>query len=119
MTGRTIWIFSYGTLRQPEVQISLFGRRLDGEADALQGYVTRLQRITDPKVIAMSGTAEHPALVPTGRTADRVEGMAIAMSPAEVGITDQYEAASRYRRMEVTLRSGREAFVYVYDGEAA
>ena len=116
MTGPKIWIFSYGTLRQPEVQIGVFGRRLAGEPDVLCGYVTRLQRVTDPTVIAMSGAAEHPMLVATGRSADQVEGIALAVNDKDLTLVDRYEAASRYRRMEITLRSGREAFVYVYEG---
>ena len=70
-TAAMIWIFSYGTLRQPEVQIGLFGRRLEGEEDALAGHVTRLQRVTDPEVIALSGSDEHPALVETGNPRTR------------------------------------------------
>ncbi|MGQ0660749.1 gamma-glutamylcyclotransferase family protein [Sphingosinicella sp.] len=109
------WIFSYGTLRQPEVQIGLFGRRLEGEEDTLGGYVTRLQRVTDSEVIALSGAAEHPALIETGDPADQVDGWALAVNDAELDAADAYEAASRYRRMPVRLKSGRDAFVYALE----
>ena len=98
------------------MQKGIFGRRLAGEPDVLCGYVTRLQRVTDPTVIAISGAAEHPMLVATRQSSDRVEGIALAVSNKELTLADRYEAASRYRRMETTLRSGREAFVYVYEG---
>lgn len=116
MTGRKIWIFSYGTLRQPEVQIGLFGRRLEGEEDALTGHVTRLQRVTDPNAIALSGSVEHPALVATGNEEDEVEGLALAVEEAELALADAYEVPSRYSRVPVRLKSGRDAFVYVYGG---
>ena len=116
MADGKIWIFSYGTLRQPEVQIGIFGRRLKGEEDALTGHVSRLQRVTDPKVIELSGAAEHPALVETGNAEDELAGWAFAVRKAELPLVDAYEAASLYRRRPVRLKSGRDAFVYVYGG---
>lgn len=110
------WIFSYGTLRQPEVQVGIFGRRLEGEEDALPGHITRIQKVTDPHVIALSGSDEHPALVDTGNSEDEVVGLALAIDEAELALADAYEAPSRYRRMPIRLKSGREAFVYVYGG---
>jgi hypothetical protein len=35
---RTVLLFSYGTLQRDEVQLSSFGRLLDGEDDAMVGY---------------------------------------------------------------------------------
>ncbi len=114
--ARICWIFSYGTLRQPEVQIGIFGRELEGEEDALPGHVTRLQRVTDPKVIALSGAVKHPALIETGNPNDEVEGWAFGVSEEELLLADAYEAASRYKRMPVRLKSRRNAFVYLFDG---
>lgn len=114
--GGDVWIFSYGTLRQPEVQIGIFGRTLESVPDALSGHVTRLQRVTDPQVIALSGADQHPALVATGRAEDEVTGMALAVREDELALADAYEAPSRYARMKVQLKSGRDAFVYVYAG---
>lgn len=56
-------LFSYGTLRQREVQVATFGRELDGWLEA----------------------------------------------------ADEYEVDD-YRRVEVPLRSGRSAWVYVFAG---
>lgn len=110
------WIFSYGTLRQSEVQIGVFGRELEGAPDALPGHVTRLQKVTDPHVIALSGSDEHPALVATDHAGDEVAGIALAVDEAELALADAYEAPSRYRRIPVRLKSGRDAFVYVFAG---
>lgn len=111
-----MWIFSYGTLRQAEVQIGLFGREPESARDSLSGHITRLQKVTDPKVIALSGSDQHPALVETGKAEDEVAGLALAVTGNELALADAYEAPSRYRRIAVRLKSGRDAFVYVYAG---
>ena len=33
-----LWLFSYGTLRQPQVQMANFGRLLEGRGDALVSF---------------------------------------------------------------------------------
>jgi hypothetical protein len=53
------------------VQRANFGRELDGRADALPGYRITMLEITDPDVLAVSGQAHHPMLVP-GDRADEV-----------------------------------------------
>ena len=49
-------LFSYGTLQQPEVQRATFGRELTGHRDAIVGYELDYVTITDPHVLATSGT---------------------------------------------------------------
>jgi len=34
----SVLLFSYGTLRQPEVQLANYRRLLEGEPDSLSGY---------------------------------------------------------------------------------
>ncbi|MBO9499054.1 MAG: gamma-glutamylcyclotransferase [Novosphingobium sp.] len=104
-------LFSYGTLRQPEVQQALFGRLLVGKADALVGYAMRMLQITDAEVIRTSGSSVHPVAEATGDPADRVEGMAFEVTEAELERADAYEV--QYRRVSVPLASGRMAFFYV------
>jgi hypothetical protein len=60
-------LFSYGTLRQRDIQRSTFGRELDGRQDAIVGYDLDYVTITDPHVIAASGSDRHPILKPTDR----------------------------------------------------
>ena len=55
-------LFSYGTLRQREVQLSTFGRELDGHPDAIVGFDLDYVTITDAQVIATSGSDRHPHL---------------------------------------------------------
>lgn len=107
-----VWLFSYGTLRQPEVQQALFGRAVDEEEDALPGYRLESLTISDPQVVATSGSATHPILRPTSDYQAKVPGAALAITRAELAIADAYEVAD-YARVSVTLASGRLAFAYV------
>ena len=106
------WIFSYGTLRQPEVQRELFGRALEAQDDILTGFRIGMVAISNPEVVRLSGSSEHPGLVRTNDSQDRVEGQALAVTATELAAADAYEAAD-YVRAPVTLESGRQAFVYL------
>ena len=108
-------LFSYGTLRQPEVQRATFGREIDGRPDAIVGYDLAYVTITDPRVIATSGSDRHPILKPTDRADAAVEGMVFEISEADLAAADEYEVDD-YRRITVPLRSGGEAWVYVFAG---
>jgi hypothetical protein len=105
-------LFSYGTLQLERVQLSLFGRRLEGDADVLTGYAEEVVIITDPAVIAASGFAEHRGLVPSDDPVAAIPGMAFVLTPAELDAADVYEGTN-YRRTPARLASGREAWVYV------
>jgi gamma-glutamylcyclotransferase (GGCT)/AIG2-like uncharacterized protein YtfP len=106
-------LFSYGTLRQPEVQRATFGRELDGRADAIVGYELDYVTITDPHVIATSGSDRHPILRPSDRAGAAIEGTVFAISEADLAAADKYEVDD-YVRVAVPLRSGDEAWVYVF-----
>ncbi|WP_412538236.1 gamma-glutamylcyclotransferase family protein [Longispora sp. K20-0274] len=106
-----IRIFSYGTLRQRDVQLSLFGRELVTTPDRLDGYALSMVEITDPEVVALSGSDRHPILRATGDPADRVEGSALDVTADELAAADAYEVDD-YSRALVTLASGATAWVY-------
>ena len=112
-----IWLFSYGTLRQKNVQLATFGRELEGRQDALVGFARSMIAITDPEVVATSGETYHPIVARTGDPADEVDGMVFRITAAELAAADSYEV-SDYRRIAVTLKSGSEAFVYVRAADA-
>ncbi|NNN30431.1 pyridoxal 5'-phosphate synthase [Streptomyces sp. S3(2020)] len=105
-------LFSYGTLQQPEVQLSQFGRLLDGRPDSLPGHRMTTVRITDPAVIRASGTDQHPMVVTSPDPEDAAEGHVFAITDAELAAADAYEVDD-YARVEVTLRSGTRAWVYL------
>jgi len=105
------WLFSYGTLRQASVQRALFGREVESAEDVLTGFIVDTVTITDPAVIAQSGSDRHPILRRTAQ-GDEVRGAALALTTAELEAADRYEADD-YVRIAVVLGSGRAAFVYV------
>lgn len=106
-------LFSYGTLRQPGVQRDVFGRELDGRPDAIVGYDLDYVTITDPRVIAASGSDRHPMLMPTARTHAAIEGTVYAVTEDDLMAADDYEVDD-YERIVVPLRSGDRAWVYVF-----
>jgi hypothetical protein len=107
-----VWLFAYGTLRQREVQRALYGRFLDGRADSLPGYALSPLEITDPAVIAISGSALHTIARKTADPRHEVPGMAFRITRAELAATDAYEV-SECKRVAVRLGSGIDAFVYL------
>jgi hypothetical protein len=112
MDDRSIALFSYGTLQQPQVQLANYGRLIEGQADALPGYRLAQLAIEDPHVIALSGKGVHTIARYTGDPRDRVDGTVLLLTQAELETSDTYEVDA-YRRVEARLESGRMAFVYV------
>ena len=111
-------LFAYGTLQTPAVQLSIFGRKLDGKADALCGYRVRIIRIDDRDFVTASGSADQRNLEFTGKTTDVVEGMVLAVTTSELEQADAYEPTG-YQRTLVQLRSGLSAWVYLLRTQAA
>lgn len=108
----TVSLFSYGTLQLLSVQTALFKRPLQGTPDAMPGYRQTMIELTDPDVIAKSGTASHPMVIRTGDPADKVEGTVFLITEDELAAADKYEV-SDYKRVQVRLQSGTDAWVYV------
>jgi hypothetical protein len=108
-------LFSYGTLRDPAVQVANFGRELVGHDDALLGYAVRMLEITDPDVLALSGEAYHPIVVATGDDADSVPGTLFEVTEDDLVAADGYEVDD-YRRELLPMASGVRAWVYVAVG---
>jgi gamma-glutamylcyclotransferase (GGCT)/AIG2-like uncharacterized protein YtfP len=108
----TVLIFSYGTLQDRAVQLANFGRALIGTTDTLPGYSISLIAIGDPAVIATSGKTHHTIAKRRGNCADEVPGMVFEITPDELVAADRYEV-SDYTRVQVTLKSGLQAWSYV------
>ena len=105
-------LFSYGTLQTESVQLSTFGRRLNGHSDALIGYRLRMIQIMDQEFVATSGAEYHRTLEFTGNASDVVEGSAFFVTEQELKHADAYEPEG-YERRRVKLRSGAEAWAYL------
>ena len=96
--------------------MSTFGRLLEGQPDELVGFEQSLLRINDSDFVAASGKADHAIVRFNGKRHSRVSGTVFEVSDSELARADAYEPAG-YRRVGVTLASGREAWVYAGDPE--
>ena len=108
----TVLIFSYGTLQDRAVQLANFGRVLSGSSDSLPGYSRSLIAIRDPGVIATSGKTHHAIAERSRNLTDEVPGMVFRITHDELAAADRYEV-SEYIRVQVTLKSGLQAWAYV------
>ncbi|MGH7596423.1 MAG: gamma-glutamylcyclotransferase family protein [bacterium] len=106
-------LFSYGTLQQENVQLSTFGRLLQGQKDELPGFEPSFVKIEDPQVVATSGKAHYANVTFNGRNDSRVSGTVFEITDAELAAADQYEQLAAYKRVAVMLASGNQAWVYV------
>jgi len=106
-------LFSYGTLQQTDVQLSTFGRLLDGHDDSLPGFEASSVPIEDPQLAAATGRTHHANVVYNGRHESRVSGTVFEVTDAELAAADRYEQLASYKRIAAVLASGKQAWVYV------
>ncbi|WP_224721144.1 hypothetical protein [Francisella sp. XLW-1] len=66
------------------VQEETFGRKLNGQKDALIGYTLSKVKIKNESVIKVSGTDVHPILKFTGNASDIVEGTVYEVTLSEL-----------------------------------
>ena len=104
-------LFSYGTLQDEAVQLSIFKRKLAGRKDAIQGYRLSTVEIKDEEVLAISGLTYHLILIPGGPH-DFIDGMVFEITDEELLQADEYEAED-YKRILVPTNSGPDAWVYI------
>jgi len=93
-------LFVYGTLKDPKVQIMVFGRVEKGTPDTLDGY-KKSKVVIDKKT--------YPIIVPSPK--DSIKGLMLMVTSKELKQIDEYETIA-YRRKKITLRSGKIAWVY-------
>ena len=105
------FLFSYGTLQQEAVQLSTFGRLLQGQPDELVGFEQSLLKIEDPEFVATSGKSHHAIVKFNGRNDSRVSGTVFEVTETELASADKYEPAG-YKRISAPLASGKQAWVY-------
>jgi hypothetical protein len=105
------WLFSYGTLQQPAVQQSTFGRLLASHPDELIGFEQALFRVEDPAFVAASGKRDHAIVKYNGNADSRVRGTVLELTDDELARADVYEPQG-YKRVTATLASGKSAWVY-------
>lgn len=106
------YLFSYGTLQISKVQEESFGRLLHGSRDALKGYKLSSLEIIDESVLAKSEQKYHPIAIPASDGNNTIEGTVFEISEEEILMADKYEVDD-YKRIQVELESGKEAWVYI------
>ena len=109
-------LFSYGSLQQEEVQVSTFGRKLEGEKDLLTGFEPSLVKINDPAVAERLKKTHHDNVRNTGDDWSSVQGTVFDITDADLAKADTMESRYNYKRIHVPLASGKEAWVYVHAG---
>ena len=77
-------LFSYGTLQHEDVQISTFGRKLEGEKDLLIGYEPSLVKIPDPELAKRLHKLHHDNVSKTGDDWSSVQGTVFEVTDAEL-----------------------------------
>ena len=112
----TEYLFSYGTLQEEPVQLAAFGRRLEGTPDSLVGYKLVMVESLDQDFVARSRAELHRNLQYTGDASDTIDGTVFSVTKKELEQADAYEPFD-YKRVQVQLRSGLDAWVYVYSGQ--
>lgn len=116
-TEADIRLFTYGTLQRPEVQSQLFGRAVQCHRDCLAGYRVEPVELKDPVFATREGILQRTVQA-SGNPQDQVEGIVLLLTSDELQHVDSYEPAG-YQRVQVTLVSGAEAWVYLYGRERA
>lgn len=108
-------LFSYGTLRDQDVQREIFGRTLVGRRATLVGYKMASAAVSDPDFARKSGRSQHAILRPSNDPEARVDGVALEVTRDDLEYVDRYEPAE-YVRVLAKLASGQEVWVYVAKG---
>jgi gamma-glutamylcyclotransferase (GGCT)/AIG2-like uncharacterized protein YtfP len=112
-------IFSYGSLQQEAVQVSVYGRVLRGEPDTLVGWVRTLIDVPKSHKAASLGTTHYANVVRSPQSSASVEGTVLELTELELNASDDYEREAGYVRVMITLASGRSAWVYASAGSLA
>ena len=70
--------------------------------------------ISNAKVVTASGESYYANAEPSSDPEDAVSGTVFEITEQELAAADKYEEVAEYRRISVKLRSGDQAWVYVF-----
>ncbi|MCW2118533.1 gamma-glutamylcyclotransferase family protein [Flavobacterium sp. 7A] len=99
-------LFAYGSLQETDVQQTIFGRTLKGDADSLIGYT-----VTKIEIEEEFGMASYPIITSTEKLQDIIVGLLYEITDDELLQADTYEGV-HYKRMEVLLESNQIAWTF-------
>ena len=111
-SGTGEFLFTYGALQAPDVQLDTFGRLIVGDDDTLPGFRLDDVESTDERGASTPHGHRRRSLRHTGDPHDRVFGTVLHLTAAELDAADEY-LISDSRRIPVVLASGATAWVYV------
>lgn len=97
------FLFVYGTLKDPKVQLKIIGRILPLKKDAIIGFKKSAIAIEGNKYLCIS---KDP------KSKRKMTGYLLEITNSELAKIDDYET-DNYKRIEATLESGKEAWVYI------
>ncbi len=99
-------LFAYGTLKDNEIQETIFGRVLTGTPDKLVGYAIKEINIEEE-----FGIIQYPIIVETENSDDTISGILYKLSQHELQLADTYEGI-HYKRIQVVLHSKETVWTY-------
>ncbi|PWA04335.1 gamma-glutamylcyclotransferase family protein [Flavobacterium psychrotolerans] len=99
-------LFAYGTLKDKDIQETIFGRILTGIPDKLIGYAIQEIHIEEE-----FGIAQYPIITATQNPKDSISGILYEISLKELQLADTYEGI-HYKRIQVELHSNEIVWVY-------
>ena len=99
-------LFAYGTLKEKEIQETIFGRVLTGTPDKLVGYI-----IKEISIEEEFGLTPYPIITETQNPEDIISGIRFQLSERELELADNYEGI-HYKRIQVQLHSNETVWTY-------
>ena len=99
-------LFAFGTLKDKDIQETIFGRILIGTPDKLVGYTIKEIQIEEE-----FGLAQYPIITLTQNPEDSINGMLYQLSQRELELADTYEGI-HYKRIQVQLHSNKLVWTY-------
>lgn len=99
-------LFAYGSLKENDIQQTIFGRSLQGTPVTLMGYVVKEILIEEE-----FGMEPYPIIAATNNDEDTIDGMLYELTVRELQLADTYEG-KYYKRIEVQLQSNEVAWAY-------
>ncbi|MBC2838536.1 gamma-glutamylcyclotransferase family protein [Robiginitalea sp. SC105] len=96
------YLFVYGTLTDPHISEQVFGGLPPYTRDSLEGF----------EKLEASVAGQYPEVIPCGKEGTAVAGMLLEVSQEELRRADLYETDLYYRKI-LSLKSGRQAWVYL------
>ena len=100
-------LFSYGTLQSKEIQMQVFNKLLSGTEDKLLGY-----KLKDFQIEEEFGMEDYFVAIPSENPSDAINGIAFIVTNEDLIKADQFES-NAYKRVQITLKSGIVAWIYL------